>query len=258
MLNFSVCVEMIFRRGADGKELPMAERIARVAECGAPAIEFWGFGNKNADDIIEATKKHGVKVAAMSSGGGNLVDATKRDAYIAGVKQGIGFAKKIGVTTLIQTVGQALPNVPREAQHKSIVEGLQAVAPLIEKEGITIVVEPLNILVNHKGYYLVTTREGVDIVRETGSPNVKLLYDIYHQQISEGNIIDTITANIGLIGHFHVGDVPGRHEPGTGELNYRNIFKKIAALGYKGYVGMEFVPTGDHAKAVRDTMALAM
>ena len=100
-------------------------------------------------------------------------------------------------------------------------------------------------------------KEGVDIVREVGSPNVKLLYDIYHQQISEGNVIDTITANIGAISHFHMGDVPGRHEPGTGELNYRNVFKKIEALGYKGFVGMEFAPVCDPAKAVKDTMALA-
>ncbi len=257
MLNFSVCIEMIFRRDAQGKDAPIADRIARAAEAGAPAVEFWGFNNKNADEIAEATRKHGLKVATMSSGGGNLVDASKREQYVAGVKQGIEFAGKIGVTTLLQTVGQELLGVPREAQHQSIVEGLKAVVPLIEKAGITLVVEPLNVLVNHKGYYLVTTREGVEIVREVGSPNVKLLYDIYHQQISEGNIIDTIAANIAHIGHFHMADVPGRHEPGTGELNYRNIFKKIESLGYKGYVGMEFAPTGDHAKAVRDTMALA-
>jgi hydroxypyruvate isomerase len=257
MLNFSVCVEMIFRRDAQGKDMPMAERIARVAECGAPAIEFWGWQNKNADEIAGAIQRHKLFVAAMSSGAGNMVDPSKRAEYLDTLKKGIEFSKKIGCTTFLQTVGQEIAGTPRDAQHMSIVEGLKAAAAIVEKEGVTLVVEPLNILVNHKGYYLVTTKEGVDIVREAGSPNVKLLYDIYHQQISEGNVIDTLTANIGAISHFHMGDVPGRHEPGTGELNYRNIFKKIESLGYKGYVGMEFAPTGDHAKAVRDTMSLA-
>jgi hydroxypyruvate isomerase len=257
MLNFSVCVEMIFRRNAQGKDVPMADRIARVAEAGAPAIEFWGWQNKNADEIIGAAKKHGLKIAAMGAGAGPLVDPAKRSEYLAALKQGIAFGHRIGCATFLQTVGQELPGMPREAQHKSIVDGLKAAAPIVQKEGITLVVEPLNILVNHKGYYLVTTAEGAEIVREVGSPNIRLLYDIYHQQISEGNVIDTIAANIAAIGHFHMGDVPGRHEPGTGELNYRNIFKKIESLGYKGHVGMEFAPICDHAKAVRDTMALA-
>ena len=115
-------------------------------------------------------------------------------------------------------------------------------------------VEPLNILVNHRGYFLSQSKEAFQIIDEVGSSNVKILFDIYHQQISEGNLIANITANIDKIGHFHVADNPGRHEPGTGEINYTNVFAAIRKTGFDGFVGMEMWPVGDHAEAVRKTM----
>jgi hydroxypyruvate isomerase len=118
-------------------------------------------------------------------------------------------------------------------------------------------VEPLNIAVNHKGYYLYSSAEGFDIIRAVGSPNVKLLYDIYHQQVTEGNLIQTITENIELIGHFHVADVPGRHEPGTGEINYANVLKAIDETGYNGYVGLEYAPKASALESLRKVKALA-
>jgi len=104
---------------------------------------------------------------------------------------------------------------------------------------MTLVLEPLNILVNHMGYYLTTTEESAEIIREVGSDYVKILYDVYHQQITEGNIINNIKNNIDLIGHIHIGDVPGRKQPGTGEINYKNVFKAIKETGYEGYVVFE-------------------
>jgi hydroxypyruvate isomerase len=127
---------------------------------------------------------------------------------------------------------------------------------LCEDAGITLVVEPLNILVNHKGYYLATSAEGFQILDEVGSPHVQLLFDIYHQQITEGNLIQNITRNIRKIGHFHVADVPGRHQPGTGEINYGNVFAAIVKAGYTGFIGLEMWPTIDHATAVRQTLEL--
>ena len=253
MLNFSVCIEMIFR------DLPIEERIAKVAEAGAPAIEFWSWENKeDLDGIRAAADKHGLAVAAHSgSPAKNLVDPSNKDAYLEGLKKGIEVARRLGCKTLLQTTGNEIEGVPRAEQHKSIVEHLKAAAPIVEDAGVTLVLEPLNTLVNHKGYYLDHTAEGVEIIEEVGSPNVKLLHDIYHMQIMEGNVIDTIAANIQHIGHFHTGDVPGRNQPGTGELNYANIFKKIDELGYEGFVGMEFKPIGDEVEVVRSVMALA-
>jgi len=107
-----------------------------------------------------------------------------------------------------------------------------------------LVIEPLNVLVDHPGYYLTTSAEGFEILDEVDSPNVKLLYDIYHQQVTEGNLIATITSHIAQIAHFHVADVPGRHEPGTGEINWVNVLRAIDEAGYAGYVGLEYMPTG--------------
>jgi len=135
--------------------------------------------------------------------------------------------------------GNEIPGQTRAEQHARIVAALKAAAPLAEAAGVQLVLEPLNILVNHKGYYLTTTTEAAEIITEVGSPNVHILYDVYHQQITEGNLIDTIRANIRLIGHIHVGDVPGRKQPGTGEINYKNVFQAIRDTGYAGFVVFE-------------------
>jgi hydroxypyruvate isomerase len=111
------------------------------------------------------------------------------------------------------------------------------------------VVEPLNVHVDHAGNYLDSSAEAADIVRKIDSPNFKLLYDVYHMQIMEGNIIANITKNIDIIGHFHSAGVPGRHELNIGELNYLNIVKQIDALGYKGKFGLEYSPSGADSSA---------
>jgi hypothetical protein len=131
-------------------------------------------------------------------------------------------------------------------------------APLVEAVGITVVVEPLNVLVDHPGYYLTTSAEGFEILDEVGSQAVKLLFDIYHQQITEGNLLANIVPHIKQIGHFHVADVPGRHEPGTGEINYANVFHAIDKAGYEGFVGLEYWPTVPAADTLRTVRALAL
>jgi hydroxypyruvate isomerase len=136
------------------------------------------------------------------------------------------------------------------------VEGLKRGHDVVAPHGITLIVEPLNTLVNHAGYYLNYTREAFEIMREVASPYVKILFDIYHVQIMEGNLIDTIRKNIGHIGHFHVGDVPGRHEPGTGEINYRNVFKAIGELGFRDFVAMEYMPSKDAMTTLAEVRAL--
>ena len=117
--------------------------------------------------------------------------------------------------------------------------------------------EPLNPQDNHANYYLNRTSEAFDIVREVASPFVKILFDIYHVQIMEGNLIDTIRKNIAHISHFHVGDVPGRHEPGTGEIHYSNVFKAIRAAGFRDFVAMEYVPAKDAMVTLAEVQALA-
>lgn len=136
----------------------------------------------------------------------------------------------------------APPHLSQADQRANLVRCLTALAPLGEQEGIVLLLEPLNTLVDHPGYFLTNAREGFAIVEEIGSPNVRLLYDVYHMQIMEGNVTQTILAHLPLVGHLHVADVPGRHEPGTGELHYGNILRALADAGYAGSVGFEFTP----------------
>lgn len=251
-IKLSACIEMIF---TDVPEY--TQRIEKAAQCGVPGFEFWGWHGKDLPAIRAKADELGIALATFCCDStGSLVDPANTEAWIAGAKESLAKAKEFRVPTLIVTTGNEMA-LPRQEQHAAIEAGLKGVAPLAEELEITLVLEPLNILVDHAGYYLSTSQEGFEIVREVGSPRVKLLYDIYHQQITEGNLIQTITRNIDLIGHFHMADVPGRHQPGTGEINYRNVFAAIAATNYEGFVGMEFAPTVDHAEAVAITKEAA-
>ena len=123
---------------------------------------------------------------------------------------------------------------------------------MLEASGITLVIEPLNELIDHLGYYLVRSEEAFQIIDQVGSPNVKVVFDIYHQQISEGQLIANITSNIDKISHFHAAGNPGRHELTRGELHYPSIFDAISATGYRGFVGLEYWPVGDASAGLRE------
>src|SRR6476659_7933270 len=174
-----------------------------------------------------------------------LVDPADREGFLAEIKASTEAAKRFETTRLVTLTGNELPGVSRAEQHKSIVEGLKAAHDVVAPHGVTLIVEPLNTLVNHQGYYLNHTPEAFEIMREVGSPNIKNLFNIYHVQIMDGNLIYTIRKNIAAIGHFHVGDVPGRHEPGTGEIHYGNVFRAIQEAGFRDFVAMEYSPSKD-------------
>jgi len=246
MLRLSPCAEIIFR------ELEFTDRIDAYAKMGFSACEFWGWKNKDMEGILRKIEKNRMKISSFGIDPSlQIVDPKNKGAFVKAVEETITAAKKLSVTTLIVTTGKEMAGVPRQAQHESIVNSLKAAAPAAESAGVTLVLEPLNILVDHKGYYLSTSLEGFQVIKETGSKSVKLLYDIYHQQITEGNIIQNVAENIGLIGHFHSADVPGRHELGTGELNYRNIIQKIKETGFSGYIGLEFLPLKPSKEALQ-------
>jgi hydroxypyruvate isomerase len=251
-VKLSACIEMVFGNTPD-----FVERIAKSAEAGLPGFEFWGWHGKDLAAIKAKAAELGIATATFCCDApGALVDPANHDAWVAGARESIAVGADYGIPTLIVTTGNEM-DICRCEQHKAIVAGLKAIAPDAEAAGITIVLEPLNILTDHMGYYLSTSKEGFEICREVGSPRVKLLFDIYHQQITEGNLIVNIRNDIDLIGHFHMADVPGRHQPLTGELNYERIFAAIAATDYAGFVGMEFAPTACHMEAVKTTMKLA-
>ncbi len=193
-------------------------------------------GVKQSCLLFSSTDPEIDKILYMARG---IVWTDTHDSFLKAMEETLAAAQKLDCPNICVTTGNERNDVSRYVQHTNIVTALRRAADLIKGSGVKIVLEPLNILVNHMGYYLVNTNEAVDIIDEVGSPDVTVLYDVYHQQISEGNVIETIQKNISKIGHIHVGDVPGRNQPGTGELNYRNIFKAIDATGYEGFVTFE-------------------
>lgn len=201
-------------------------------------------------------QSHDKEKGELISNHHGIVWQDAHDAFCASIEETLAAALKLNCKNIVVTTGNERSDVSRYVQHTNVVTALRRAAKIVEGTGVQLVLEPLNILVNHKGYYLPTTAEAVDIIDETGSGSVKVLYDVYHQQITEGNVIETIRRNISKIGHIHTGDVPGRNQPGTGELNYRNIFKAIAEAGYEGFVTFECGRTVDAATVSRDMLAL--
>lgn len=243
MVRLSVCIEIIFG------ELPFIERIKKVSETSLDAIEFWSWWNKDVEEIKKVSQREKIKVATFCTKFESIVDIKKRENFLKGLAESIQVAKKLDCSQLIAQTGDELPHLSRERQHQQLVEGLKEAADLLESQEITLLVEPINI-VGHPGYYLSRSDEAFQIIEEVKSSNVKLLYDIGHQQVTEGNLIATIEENIKRIGHFHVRDVPGGHEPGTGEINYKNIIKRINELGYNGFIGLEYWPLAGSEKSL--------
>jgi hydroxypyruvate isomerase len=187
----------------------------------------------------------------MLDGWIHCVDAPD-GAFIASLRGTLELARDLDCHALIALTGQARGDPA--VQKAALVENLRRAAEVIEPLGVTVCLESLNTRVDHAGYFLDSARLGFEVVREVGSPQVTLLYDVYHMQIMEGNIIATINENIAAIGHFHSAGVPGRHELFTGELEYRAIVKAVDATVYDRYFGLEYWPTYDSRQSLMDTL----
>lgn len=252
MVNLSVCIEMYWTN------LPFDQRIRRVAETGVRAIEFWGWKDKEIERIRAACAETGLVTAAICvEPNWSLVLRGNDDELTRGVAASAQVARSLGCERLIVTTGNVLPDETFEITRRRVVRKLRAMAAAAADGGVTLVLEPLNPFVNHPGYWLTTTAQAADIVEEVASPHLRILYDVYHQQITEGNIIARLHTYAHLIGHIHTGGVPGRHELVGGDLDYRSIFAAIDQTGYNGYVGLEFRPRGDDAAAIAQARALA-
>ncbi|ADB63283.1 Hydroxypyruvate isomerase (plasmid) [Haloterrigena turkmenica DSM 5511] len=239
----SVCVELVY------DDEPFHERIARAAAAGADAVEFWDWRGKDLERLERAAAEAEIPIAGCVADG-TLTDPEATDDAVETIRESIETAADLGIPTLIATSGPDQEGLDRATQRGAIVDVLSRVALDAEAADVTIALEPLNTAVDHPGNYLETSAEGLEIVDAVDSPNVRLLYDVYHQQITEGDVVRAITENVDRIGHIHVADVPGRHEPGTGELDYETVFAAIDEAGYDGYVGCEFSPVGDADEAI--------
>jgi hydroxypyruvate isomerase len=166
-------------------------------------------------------------------------DPARRDAFLQQIRDSVEIAKRVNATWMTVVPGRVDLRPHVDYQTARVIETLKQAAGILEPHGLVMVLEPLNTLRNHPGMFLTTTPQAYMICKAVGSPSCKILYDIYHQQITEGNLIPNIDAAWDEIAYFQVGDNPGRNEPGTGEINYRNVFRHIHRKGVTGIVGME-------------------
>jgi len=214
--------------------------LEKIQEHGFHGLEYYAWWELN--DLYRVAKEQeriGVGISATCTKFISLVDESYRDAYIAGVRDTIEACRRLGVRSIISQTGNELDGVPREPQRQTMIETLKRCTPMLEEAGIVLELEPLNGLVDHRGHFLQRSDEAVSVVDQVGSPNVKLVFDVYHQQITEGNVIRNATGYADRINHYHIADNPGRKQPGTGELNYVNILRAIKGTGFDGYVGLE-------------------
>ena len=197
-LKPSVCIDSVF----EGQSFEHACKTVRQA--GIPAIEFWGWWDKDLDALQDAQQENHLVISACCTKFISLVNPADRSAYIDGVAASIEAAHRLGTDVLISQVGDVREDVHRAAQHDSLVEGLREVAPLLEQAKITLVIEPLNERVNHPGYYLVRSDEAFQIIDEVNSDYIKVVFDIYHQQVSEGDLTENIRSNIDKLSLIHI------------------------------------------------------
>lgn len=257
MPRVDVCIETMFT------DQPLVERAKRVYDAGFDAIEFWFYdmgGDRKIGELASFCRSKDILINDIvanspdGSIGGSLTDPADRPKYLARLKETIRVAKDIGCKKIITCTGNSRPGVTLTEHRRSVRDSLRAAADIAEKERITLLLEPLNSLVDHPGYFLDSVGEGAGLCGAVWSPNLKLLFDVYHMQIMQGNILSRIEEHIDVIGHFHAAGVPGRHELDDGELNYPEIMRRIDALGYKGCFGLEYWPAlepGESLKRMR-------
>ncbi|MBQ8973316.1 MAG: TIM barrel protein [Clostridia bacterium] len=259
-MRFGACLNTLYL------ELPWLERFTAAARDGFDAVEFWDWRTLDLDATAAAIDRAGIALSGFNGDADySPVDPTHKQAYLTDLRASLQAAKRLGassVTIHSNALGEGGVVVRdyRELSHTvklgAMLDTLKASAELAERFDVQLNLEALNTHVDHVGNFLASTQMSAEIVRLVGSPKLRILQDIYHMQINEGNLCANIAAAIDVIGHVHIADVPGRHEPGTGEIHYANVIKALARGGYTGIIGCELFPATDTAAAVRAIMAL--
>jgi hydroxypyruvate isomerase len=257
--DVSVMLWTVFR------DLPFETRLEKVAVAGYRNVELVGeYSSWSEADFERANAKRkelGITFDCTAGLKHSLCNPAERDDLIAEFRRTLPIMEKLDCPAMIFLSGNTVPGMSVEVQHQSCVDGLKAGLSLIE--GRKINGKPMRLLLENidpeenPRYFLTSVARGFDIVRAVGHPQVRFLYDFFHEQISEGNLIEKLEKNIDYVGLIHVADVPGRHEPGTGEINYENIYRKLAQLNYKEMVAMEFLATGDPVAQLRAAREMA-
>jgi len=233
--------------------LPFHERIQAAHAVGFTAFEFWPWRGKDLAAISAAMKQTGM-VCTQFTGWGfspGMNDPKNHDKLEQEIRDGCATAKTLGAKMMCVVAGNDIKGVSQEAMHDAVIAGLKRVAPIAADNDIILVLEPMNIRVDHKGHCLYGSPNAIKIVRAVNSPHVKILWDLYHMHISEGDLCGHLREGIKDLAYVQLADHPGRLEPGTGEIHYNRVLRELHDLGYTGYVGVECSPSLPEREAAR-------
>ena len=217
-----------------------------AAAAGFNQVEFWTASDKNVEQLEVALRVAGVSVTAfVSEPTGRLVDPVTHDEFLDGVDRSARLAARLNARNLIVLSGDARPGIERRRQLDALSAALRRAAPVAAKAGVGLLLEPLNTRLDHKGYFLDSTSEALEVIRQVDCSEVKLLYDIYHSMVMGEDPVQVLSGSGDKIGHVHLADVPGRHEPGTGTIDWARALGALRAAGYPGLLGLEYIPSRD-------------
>ena len=245
--NYAVNVEMWWWR------MPFVDRIHAAADAGFTKIEFWPWQGKDIEEIATACKERGIEVAQFTAWGfvPGMNNPKTHSKFVEEIKKSCKIAKQLNCKRMTVVGGNDIPNMSQEEMHQNIIDALKLVKPIVEEEGIMLILEPMNIRVDHKGHCLYGSEDAVRICREVDSPMIKLNWDLYHMHISEGDLCGRLRDGIDQVGYIQVADHPGRHEPGTGEIYYPRVYEELKKLGYTGPIGLECSPVTTEDEAIQ-------
>jgi hydroxypyruvate isomerase len=239
-------------------DLPMEARLRSIAQAGHRAFELSGehvkWSAAEFDRFDRARRGLGFRIDAIAGMRAGFADPAGLDPFMADMGRAIVYASRLDCARVIVLSGDRLAAAEPGVQHHACIANLAKAADLAAVHGVTLLVQCLD-PEEAPAHYLTKASKGFDIVREVASPHVRFLYDFDHEQISEGDLIERLENNIALTDVVHIADVPGRHEPGTGEINHDRNFRRLAALDYRGTIAMEFLPAGDPLAAWRSAAA---
>ena len=234
------------------RNLAFLDRIHAAADAGFDAIEFWPWRGKDIDAIARTCNKRNMEVAQFTAWGftPGMNNQKNHAAFIKEIEASCEIAHKLNCKRMTVVGGNDQSGMSQAEMHKNITTALKLAAPVAEREHVMLILEPMNIRVDHPGHCLYGSEDAVRICREVDSPMIKINWDLYHMQISEGDLCGRLRDGFDQVGYVQIADHPGRHEPGTGEINYGRVFKELATLGYTGPIGVECSPAENENAAI--------
>ncbi len=243
---------------------PLEQQLAKAAEAGVQSVElvteYVKWSDADASRFVSTAKSYGLGVDALL----NSHDWTKRpvtmvnpdhlDGFLADLHTSIEWAKRLGCPQIIIMSGNEQPGMTHDAQYASMVQAAKRGADLAHANEVVLILENLNSKVNHKGYFLTSARESLRCVKEVNHPNLRMLFDIYHEAVQHGDPIPALLEAEPYVAVFHVADEPGRNDPGTGQMKWDDIYRAIGKTSYDGYIALEYLAKGDEVMSLQKAL----